>query len=115
MIWLWLAIGVLVVVWIVWPAERHRLPVLLLVRDRAEEIEGVLRTVGAPAREVYVLVRDSGDETWTIVQKFARQGGVVAMRGDLEAGLKASDLAAVVLIRLDDERPAWTVLHQAGF
>jgi hypothetical protein len=115
LIWLWLAIGVLILVWIIWPAERRRLPVLLLVRDREEEIEGVLRTIGAPAREVYVLVQESGDETWTIVQRLARQGGVVAIRGDFESGLAATGLAAAVLVRLDDGRPVGTVLRQAGF
>ena len=116
MIWLWLAIGVLVVFWIVWPSERRRLPVLVLVRNRAEEIEGVLRLISGAGCEMHVLVRDSGDESWAIVTRFARQtAGVVAMRGDLEQALEETGLSAMVLIRLDDERPAPAVLQQAGF
>lgn len=116
MTWLWLAIGVLIVVWIVWPSERRRVPVLLLVRNRAEEIEGVLRQLAGAGCEVHVLVRDSGDETWAIVQRLARQSaGVVAMRGDIEQALDASGLAAAVLIRLDGDQPVRAVLQRAGF
>ena len=116
MIWLWLAIGVLVVFWIVWPSGRRRLPVLLLVRDRAEEIEGVLRQILVTGSEVHVLVRDSGDESWAIVRRLAGEhAAIVAIRGDMEEGLDDSGLAAAVLIRLDDDRPARAVLQQAGF
>ncbi len=115
-IWLWLAIGVLIVFWIVWPSGRRRLPVLLLVRNRAEEIEGVLRQILATGCEVHVLVRDSGDESWAIVHRLAGEyAAVVAIRGDVDEGLDDSGLAAAVLIRLDDGRPARAVLQQAGF
>ena len=116
LIWVWLAIGALLVFWIVWPADGHRLPILLLVRNRADEIEGVLRIVASGDREVHVIVLESGDETWTIVTRFAREArSVRASRANLESGLDATGLSAAILVRLDDGRPALGALRQAGF
>ena len=116
MIWLWLAIGVLLVVWIVWPTEHRRPPILLLVRNRADEIEGVLRTLAASGAPVYAVVRSSGDESWAIARRVARTtSGVVACEGNVEDALDASGLAVALVVRLDDERPLRSVLQQAGF
>ncbi len=116
MIWFILAIGVLLLVWVVWPTTKRDLPVLLLVRNRAEEIEGVLRQVTAAGCVVHVLVRDSADESLRLVREFALESdGVVPLQGGLDEALEQSGLAAAVLVRLDDGRPVRAVLQEAGF
>ena len=117
MVWLWLAVGVLIVVWIVWPTDScRRLPVLLLVRNRADEVEGVLRLLLAQGRLVHVVVRDSGDESLAIVRRLAREAAAVRLYGgDIEQALAESALGAAILMRLDDDRPSGAVLREAGF
>lgn len=116
MIWFGLAIGVLLLVWIVWPTKQRDLPVLLLVRDRAEEIEGVLRQVTAAGCVVHVLVRESRDDSLRLVREFALESdGVLPLEGDLDQALEDAGMSAAVLVRLDDGRPVRAVLQEAGF
>jgi hypothetical protein len=114
--WFLLGIGVLLLIWSLWPTRQSDLPILLLVRDRAEEIEGVLRRVSAAGCEVHVLVRDSDEESLRIVRAFARQSdGVSASAGGIDEALDEAGFAAALVIRLDDGRSVRTVLQDVGF
>jgi len=111
---IWLAIALLVVAWVFWPGGGPLPPILLVVRDRADEVEGVLRALMAGGRTIYVWDRGSLDATPDLVLRLAReQPSVCPVAGGTDA-LDRIGAAALLVLRLDRGATAREVLRSAG-
>lgn len=104
---IWLAIAVLVIVWVVWPSVGRRPPVLLLVRNRANEVEGVVRVLHSAGHVVMALDCGSSDDTRKILDRLAfGDSGVCVLQGGVELALRETDSPALLVLRLDERYSA---------
>ncbi len=99
---LWLAIAVLAIVWIVRPSAGRRPPVLLLVRNRGEEVEGVIRALRLTGHSVAALDLGSADDTPRILNQLALDGTARVDDGGVDEAIFAADAPAVLVLRLDE-------------
>jgi hypothetical protein len=110
------AIALLLVVWTFWPSSVRRPPVLLIVRNRSDEVEGVVRTLRAAGHEVTTLDRGSSDETGEILRRLVRDGCATrVMYGDIDRAVAEAREPALLLIRLDEQFTAHEALRAARF
>ena len=100
---LWLAIAALLGFWIFWPSGGRRPPVLLVVRNRREEVEGVVRMLRSAGHEVLTLDRGSTDGTEEVLRRLARDGAAIACDyGGIDEAVRAAQSPALLLVRLDE-------------
>ena len=99
---LWLAIAVLLLIWVIWPSAGAKTPVLLLVRDGAEAVEGVARRLHGAGHLVTALDLGSSDDTPQILRRLARDGSLRVVRGGVEEVVLGSP-SAVLVVRVDGD------------
>ncbi len=113
---IWVAIALLLVVWTFWPSSAQRPPVLLVVRNRCDEIEGVVRTLRAAGHEVTALDRGSSDETAEVLRRLVQDGCASrVMYGDIDRAVSEARAPTLLLIRLDEQFTAHEALRALRF
>ncbi len=100
---IWVAIALLAIVWIFWPSGGARPPILLVVRDHCDEVEGVVRTLRAAGHEVMAIDRGSGDESYAVLRRLTRDGAVSRLsEGEIGEAVLDARVPALVVLRLDE-------------
>lgn len=99
---LWMAAALILLALMLWPDNGGSPPALLVVRDRAADLEITVRELARPGRQVYVLDLGSQDETPGIVRRLTRDlPAVVATHGSIEEAIEGVSASCVLLVRLD--------------
>lgn len=104
-IW-WLAVAVLVVGWMLWPTRRHAWPVVLVVGDESERVEGIVRWLSASGHRI-ALVGGYGGEVGEIISRLIGSDcPIIGQCRNIEQAVEACGGPAALILHLDG---AWSV------
>lgn len=97
----WLAVAVLVVGWMLWPSRRHAWPVILVVGDEPDRVEGVVRWLCASGHRIALVGGDGGEVGEIVSRLIGPDCSIIAECRNVEQAVEVCGGPAALVLHLD--------------